>query len=116
MTTAKALATAQKLWGKTGAVESRKNGAYIGEHDEFVESFQVVTEWSNRTSKKQNPVGQYRCQLCDAYHLPKSRTSYYAVGKIMLGMFFEVRGTGASFEDAFKAAEAFDNRFKVARA
>ena len=109
MTEKQAIKVAVKRWGKNACVQFTNKGCFVGEHGEYVCPISVA-----RKTTEHNREGHYRCRQCPepAFHLPGEKRTRFTVGAVVMGLFFEVRGEGLSFEDAFKAADAFDNRFK----
>ena len=106
MTIKQALSEARKRWGKTAAVKKELRGGYVGEHGEFVDSLNVRpkdTEYAR--------AGHYCCHICSkagerVYHRPGSVQASYTVGRVALGLFFEVKGRGDSWARAFAQADA----------
>jgi hypothetical protein len=80
-----ALSKARKLWGKNAAVEYRPQLA--GNMDEYAvaRTLYVGTPWSRS-------LHYLTCRPC-------------VVGVVAMGLFFEVRGEGETFAEAFDAAE-----------
>jgi len=101
------LKVAIKRWGKEAQVQAVTAGCFVGHHGEYVCPISVA-----RKTTAHNREGHYKCKQCGEFHLPGETRVRFAVGKIQLGMFFEVRGEGLTFEEAFKAADEFDARFK----
>jgi hypothetical protein len=109
MTEAQALRKARKLWGKNAAVEVSPKGGFIGDDHRWHESIVTVCEHGKhyqRCAENKNCPLEFYVKSRDPLVLGrmKYRVPKYQVGKIMLGMFFEVRGCAESFERAFEIA------------
>ena len=125
MTPKQALTQARKRWGKRAAVECQAKGAFIGDDGNWHEGHTAVC-WhhgdkdalASRDHPRNCPRDFYvsertRCQHCKngtSYRLGKIKyhVALYAVGYIngVGGVsFFHVSGTGASWTDAFAAAD-----------
>ena len=105
MTTTQALTAARKRWGKSAAVKKEPRGGYVGEHGEFVDTLSVRPKDSEYAR-----AGHYYCMICSktgerVYHRPGSVQASYTVGRVALGMFFEVKGRGDSWARAFAQAD-----------
>ena len=119
MTIQQALRKARKLWGKNACVECDPKGAFITQEGTWRETMALVCEHGKHNDHKlaDNPPGSVKAaRYCprEFYIIarepelklgrPKYRVAKYQVGKIMMGMFFEVRGSAESFERAFEIA------------
>jgi len=119
MHTKEALRQAQQRWGKHGAVKIEPKGGRVGQHGEFVSAREVHVSVAGRP---ENPkAGYYRCSQCTVmnerdgegnvvdrfvWHRAGGVQAAYVVGTVMLGMFFEVKAEGDTFDAAFAAADA----------
>ena len=95
MTKRQALKEAVKRWGKTGAVKAGKCGLF-------------------RQNKRQREEG--RPPSCSGIgaeghkHPCPGGKKLFSVGKVVMGMFFEVKGSGGSWDSAFARAEESERR------
>jgi len=105
MNAKQALAQARKRWGKSAAVQDEprlastpeKRAEMERQHKELVDHLKATK------GDRQNWTKEEREQ---ASNLMWGRWRYrYKVGRIMLGMFFEVKAEGDTWEEAFLTAD-----------
>jgi hypothetical protein len=111
VTEQQALKRARKFWGKRAAVQVQKHGAFIGED-------LVWREWPHGVCEHGKLSGKCCREIKDSHNfyiiarepeLKLGRIKYwvpsYKVGRVLMGIMFEVLGNGPSFEKAFEAVE-----------
>lgn len=108
MTIQQALRKARKLWGKTAWVECEPKGGFITQEGTWRETMSLVCKHGKISDHDKCPREFYIIEREPELKLgrPKYRVAKYQVGKVMLGMFSEVRGSAESFEKAFELAVA----------
>lgn len=98
-----AIAHARKLWGNTAAV--RDNGIKFtipqSERDEAKAQWHAFKQQRDKSTDRAESRS-FQKQMDGLFW--KIHGHRYSVGKIMMGMFFEVRGDGDSWDDAFAEA------------
>lgn len=85
MTIKKALKEAQKRWGRIAAVEGPEKCYFY--------------------AKPEKRTPQSHCCAGSHAHPCPGGLPYFKVGKVVMGMFFEVVADGVTWEDAFKRAD-----------
>lgn len=98
MTKTKALKEAQKRWGKTAAIQEQRNcDSTPASREEAKRKLGEINKLSDAEKKAR------RRERDDA--LSRSYWYRFTVGRVSMGLFFEVLGQGDTWEDAFKASD-----------
>lgn len=92
MNRAQALARATELWGKTAGIEDL--GPKMASTPERRAAALSQLHAMTREERKAN-------RRLEAQLMSESWRYRYRVGALMFGMFFEIKGTGDTWEDAF---------------
>lgn len=98
MNKSKALKEAVKRWGKNAGVQEQRN---CDSTPESREAAKLKLGELNKLSPEEKKAR--RRERDDA--LSRSYWYRFTVGRISMGMFFEVLGQGDTWEEAFKAAD-----------
>lgn len=107
MTIQQALRKARKLWGKKACVECQPQGAFITQDGKWRENLALVCEHGKISDNRKCERKFYIIEREPELKLgrPKNHVAKYQVGRVMMGLFFEILGQGESFEKAFEQAE-----------
>ncbi len=123
MTPKQALTQARKRWGKHAAIECEPKGAFIGDdglwHDGITRVckhgqagrciFETRTHPGQKCPRDFYVISRAVCEYCEngtKYELGRVKypVARYKVGNVLLS-FFHISGTGATWTDAFAAAD-----------
>jgi|CXWL01.1.fsa_nt_gi hypothetical protein len=106
MNAKQALAQARKRWGKAAGVQDNgpkrastpeKRAEATKQHKEFVENLKATKGDRKNWSKEERE--QASTLMFNGWR------HRYSVGRVMLGMFFEVKAEGDTWEEAFLTAD-----------